>query len=142
MVWDKVKKVSSESLKNDKLICHSHADVILQMTLRSSGSELSFNREGTCRRPYGLITKSLRLQCCSRCSLPKVLSNAAAQITEEARKEKTCCGVQKTERPLAVYTTINKNDTPTQALPRRHLELKDDLFKEYIWGAATSVSAF
>ena len=71
-----------------------------------------------------------------------MLSNTASQIIEEARKEETCSGVQKTERPLAVYITINKNDTPPQTLPRRYLELKDDLFKEYLWGAATSVSAF
>ena len=72
-------------------------------------SELSFSREGTCRRPEGLITKSLKLQCRSSCSLPKMLSNIVAQkITEEARKEKTCSGGQKTERPLAVNITINK----------------------------------
>ena len=71
-----------------------------------------------------------------------MFSNTASQITEEARKEKTCSGVQKTERPLAVYVTINKNDTPPQTLPRRHLELKDDLSKEYLWAADTSVSAF
>ena len=71
-----------------------------------------------------------------------MLSNTAAQPIEEAKKEKTCNGVQKTERPLVVDITINKNDTPPQTLPRRHLELKDDLFKEYLWGAAASVSAF
>ena len=32
---------------------------------------------------------------------PKMLSNTAAQkITEEAREEKTCSGVQETEGPL------------------------------------------
>ena len=76
-------------------------------------SELSFSREVTCRRPKDLITKPLKLQCCSSCSLSKVLSNTVTQkITEEARKQKTCSGMQKTERPLAVNITINKNDTP------------------------------
>ena len=52
-------------------------------------SGLSFSREGTCRKPKGLITKSLKLRYYSRSSLPKVLSNTAAQkITENARKEK------------------------------------------------------
>ena len=62
-------------------------------------SELSFSGEGSCRRPIPfLITNSLKLQYCSRSSLPKVLSNTAAQnITEEARKEKTCGG---DHRPL------------------------------------------
>ena len=97
-------------------------------------SELSFSREGTCRRPQGLITKSLKRQCCSRCSLPKMLSNIVAQnITEEARKEKTCSGVQKNERPLAVNITIKKKDTPPQSVPRKYQELKDDLFKEHLW---------
>ena len=42
-------------------------------------SELSFSREGTGRRPEGLITKSLKLKCSSRSSLLKVflLSNTA-----------------------------------------------------------------
>ena len=49
-----------------------------------------------------------------------MLSNTAAQkITEEAREEKTCSGVQKTEGPLAVSITINKIDTPPQTLPRK-----------------------
>ena len=48
-----------------------------------------------------------------------MLSNTAAQkITEEAREEKTCSGVQETEGPLAVNMTINKNDAPPQTLPR------------------------
>ena len=59
--------------------------------------ELSFSSKGTCRRPYGLITKSLKKKCCSfRSSLPKVFSNKAVQkITDDARKGKTCSGVQK-----------------------------------------------
>ena len=79
-------------------------------------NELLFSREETCRTP-----KSLKLQCCSRCSFPKVLSNTAAKkITEEARKDKACSGVQKTERPLAVNITINKNDTSPQTLSRKY----------------------
>ena len=59
-------------------------------------SELSFSGEGICRRPEGLIISSLKLKCCSRSSLSKVLSNTAAQkITEDARKEKTCTELQK-----------------------------------------------
>ena len=50
--------------------------------------------------------------------------------------------MQKTERPLAVCITINKNDTPLQTLPRKHQELKNDLFKEHLWGSATRVWAF
>ena len=103
-------------------------------------SELSFSREGICRRPEGLITKSLKLQCCSRSILPKVLSNTGAPKIIEARKEKTYCRVQKTERPLTVCITINnKNDTPLQTLPRKHQQLKNDLFKEHLWGATTHV---
>ena len=50
-----------------------------------------------------------------------MLSNTVAQkITEEARKEKTCNGVQKTERPLAVNIAINKNDTPPRTLPEKY----------------------
>ena len=59
-------------------------------------SELSFSGEGTCKRPEGLIINSLKLKCCSRSSLSKVLSNTAAQkITEDARKEKTSSEEQK-----------------------------------------------
>ena len=59
-------------------------------------SELLFSSEGTCRKPEGLIKKSLKLKCCSRSSLPKVLSKTAVQkLTEDARKEKTCSGVEK-----------------------------------------------
>ena len=48
-------------------------------------SELSFSWERTCRRPYGLITKSLKLKYFSRSSLAKVVSNTAAQkIIEDA----------------------------------------------------------
>ena len=44
-----------------------------------------------------------------------MLSKTAAQkITEEARKQKTCSGVQKPERLLAVNIMINKKDTPPQ----------------------------
>ena len=65
--------------------------------------------------------RSLKLQFCSSCSLPKMLSNTGTQkITEGARKEKTCSGVQKTERPLAVNIIINKNDTPPQTLPIKY----------------------
>ena len=55
------------------------------------------------------------------------------KITEEARKEKTCSGMQKTEEPLALNITINRNDTPPQTLPRKYQELKDDLFKQHLW---------
>ena len=88
-------------------------------------SGLSFSREGTCRRPYH-IAKSLELKYCFRSSLPKMLSNTAAQnITEHARKEKKekKPGVEvKTETLLAVCLTINKNDTTPQALPIKHQE--------------------
>ena len=47
-----------------------------------------------------------------------------------------------TERPLAVCMTINKIDTLPQTLPRKQQEFLDDLFKGYLWGAATHVSAF
>ena len=64
-----------------------------------SRSELSFSREGTCRRPslnQDLLTKYPKLKCCFRSSLPKVLSNIAAQkIIENARNEKACSGLQK-----------------------------------------------
>ena len=106
-------------------------------------SELSFTREGTCRISSGLITKSLKLQCCSRCSLPKVLSNPdAKKITEEAKKEKNLNWVAKTERSLTVCLTRIKNDTPPQNISRKYQELKDDLFKKHLWGAATCISAF
>ena len=65
---------------------------------------------------------------------PKDALNTASQkITEEARKEKTCSGVQKTEGPQTVNTAINKNDTPPQTLTRKYQEFKDDLFKEHLW---------
>ena len=41
-------------------------------------SELSFSRDGTRRRPEGLITKFLKLKYCCRSSLPKVLLNTVA----------------------------------------------------------------
>ena len=113
---NKIQKSYTESYNilwyKDIITAYNHIEDLWRKVLRS---ELSFSREGTCR------TKSLRLQCCSSCSLSKVLLNTAAQkITEVARKERTCSGVQKTDRPLAVYITINKNDTPPQTLPRRH----------------------
>ena len=37
-------------------------------------SELSFSMEGSCKGPESLIIKSLKLKCCCRGSLPKVLS--------------------------------------------------------------------
>ena len=65
---------------------------------------------------------------------PKDALNTASQkITEEARKEKTCSGVQKTEGPQTVNTAINKNDTLPQTLTRKYQEFKDDLFKEHLW---------
>ena len=99
-------------------------------------SELSFSRKGTCRRPEGLIAKSLKLKCCSRSSLPKVFSNTTAQIiTEGARKEKNCSGVQKLKDHQAVRMNINKNDTPPQILSRKHLwrapTLVFQLFKQF-----------
>ena len=63
-----------------------------------------------------------------------MISNIVPQnITEEARKKKTCSGVQKTERPLAANITIKKNDTAPQYAPRKYYELKDDLFEEHLW---------
>ena len=50
-----------------------------------------------------------------------MLSNTVAQkITKEAKKEKACSEVQKTETPLAVNITINKNDTLPHTLPRKY----------------------
>ena len=52
-------------------------------------SELSFRREGTWRRPKGLITKSLKLKYCSRSSLPNVLSQPPKKLQ---KTEKNFCG--------------------------------------------------
>ena len=52
-------------------------------------------------------------------TIKDALNTATQKITEEARKEKTCSGVQKTERPQAVNIAINKNDTPPQTLARK-----------------------
>ena len=94
-------------------------------------SEFSFSREGTCRRPSGLMTKSLKLQCCSRCSLPKMLSKTPAQkITEEARIEKTWSRVQETEGPLAVKDKDKDNlfiEHLSELLPLLHLLKQFDL---------------
>ena len=106
-------------------------------------SELLFTREETCRRSSGLITKSLKLQCCPRCSLPKMLSNPdAKKITEEEKKEKNLNWVAKTERPLTVCLTRIKNDTPPQTVSRKHQELKDHLFNEHLWGAVLVFQLF
>ena len=97
-------------------------------------SELSFSREGPFRRPYGLITKSLKRQCCSRCSLPKMISNIVAQnITEEARKKRPAVECKKLRDHWPWIQQLKKNDTPPQPAPRKYYELKNDLFKEHLW---------
>ena len=107
-------------------------------------SELSFRKEGTCRRPLGLIRKSVKLRYCSGSSLPKVLSNTTAQkITADARKQKKNLQWRaKSERPLIVLQVITKNDTPIQTLLRKQREFQKDFFKKHLWGAATRVPVF
>ena len=58
------------------IIIYNHLMDLYKVVL---GSELSFNREGTFRRPQGHITQSLNLKYCSRSNLTKVLSNTAAK---------------------------------------------------------------
>ena len=73
-------------------------------------SELSFRKEGTCRRPLGLIRKSVKLRYCSGSSLPKVLSNTTAQkITADARKQKKICsGEQSLKDHWSFYRLLPK----------------------------------
>ena len=50
--------------------------------------------------------------------------------------------VAKTERPQTVCLTRIKNDTPPQTVSRKHQELKEDLFKEHLWGAVLVFQLF
>ena len=60
-------------------------------------SELSFSREGNCRRPYGLITKSLQLKYCSRRkqSLRDVFKHSRSKDHKRHKKRKITCGGRK-----------------------------------------------
>ena len=83
-------------LYKDITIAHNHIMDLWRMVLRS---ELSFSREGTCSRLQGLISKSLKLQYCSRSSLHKgALKHSCPKNHRRSKKrknEKTCNGLQK-----------------------------------------------
>ena len=71
-----------------------------------------------------------------------MLSNTVAQkITEEAKKEKACSEVQKTETPLAVNITIKMTLYHTLS-PESTRSLRTTFSKKTPLGVATSVSAF
>ena len=90
------------------------------MNYRSVGKELAEDLNVLSPSPwnYNVVLDAVSQRCFHK--ITEGTFTAAQKITEEARKEKTCSGVQKTERPLAVYIMINKNDTPPQTLPRKH----------------------
>ena len=87
------------------------------------------------------VTKSLKLKYCSRSSLPCMLSNPAAQKVQKMQKRNPRRR-KRSERPAAVFLTINRNETPPQTLPQKHREFQNDLFQEHLWRTATRVSAF
>ena len=108
------------------IVCNQIMD-LWRKVLRS---ELSFSREGIWRRLEGLITKSLKLKCCSRSSLPKMLSNTAAQkITEDARKEKNMHWIWKTERPLPVAGWLMKMILHHRLSPKNSKSLRTTFWK-------------
>ena len=106
-------------------------------------NELSFSGERTCRRPYGLITQSLTSwNVVLESSFPKVLSNTAARkIIEDVREEKACSGVQKLKDHWPFAWRLKKWRSTTD-FPRKHQELKENLFMEHHWGTSARVSAF
>ena len=97
----------------------------------------------TCRRPYGLITQSLTSwNVVLESSFPKVLSNTAARkIIEDVREEKACSGVQKLKDHWPFAWRLKKWHSTTD-FPRKHQELKENLFMEHHWGTSARVLAF
>ena len=83
------------------------------MNYRSVGKELAEDLKVLSPSPcnYNVVLDAVSQRC---------LKHSHQQITEEARKEKTYSGVQKTEIPLAVNIRISKNDTPLETVPKKH----------------------
>ena len=105
---DHIQKVTTWLWYKDITIAYNHIMDLYRKLLRS---ELSFSREGTCRR---FIIKSLKLQCCSLPSPKDVFKHSRPKNHRRSKKKKTSSTLQKTERPLTVNITINKNETPSQ----------------------------
>ena len=89
--------------------------------------EVSFSCEGICRSPSALITKSLNLKCCSRSSLTQLLSNTSCPKKQMTQEKNPLCRA-KSEIPLVVCLTFNKNYTPPQN-PQKALRVSGRSFQ-------------
>ena len=106
-------------------------------------SELSFRKEGTCRRPLGLIRKSVKLRYCSGSSLPKVLSNTTAQkITADARKQKKSAVESKVWKTTDRFTGYYQKWHSDTDSPQKTARVSERLFQKTPLGSCYSRSSF
>ena len=77
-------------------------------------SEWSFSIEGTCRRPESLITKPLSQNVVSEAVSQRCFQTQPPKKSQKLPEKKNLQWSAKTETPLGVCMTINKNDTLPQ----------------------------